>query len=233
MPLLEVNNLNVRFGASSILKDISFSLDKGTVIAIVGPNGSGKTTLFKALLGVIPFEGEIQWLKNTKIGYVPQRVSIDKDLPLSVMEFLRLKNISLNEIYEALESVGFATHHVQEHFFKTKLANLSGGELQKVLIARAIMGHPDVLLFDEPTAGIDVRGEQSIYSLLEKLHQELGLTIMLISHDFNVIYKYATDVLCLNKERICYGPPKEVLTPEALEKLYGEKIKAYTHEHHS
>ena len=236
--ILEVKNLNVRFNENSIIKDVSFEVNQGNVLAIIGPNGAGKTVLFKTLLGLIPYEGEVKWREGIKIGYVPQTLAIEKDLPVSVLEFLKFKNAPMSEIYEALEAVGFlksseehGNHHLRHHLLRNKLGNLSGGELQRVLIAYAILDHPNVLLFDEPTSGIDIGGEETIYSLIEKLHQKQGLTTLLISHDLNIVYRYASNVLCLNKRKICYGPPKETLTPEALEELYGTEIGIYAHKH--
>lgn len=233
--LLSVQNLNVRFGATQVLSDISFEVKKGDVVAIIGPNGAGKTVLFRALLDLIPFEGVVAWRAGVKIGYVPQKLSVEKDLPLSVREFLRLKGASDEEIYESLRDVGLLKghdqHHWEHHFLNAKLGQISGGEFQRVLIAYALINHPDVLLFDEPTAGIDIGGEETIYSLLEELHKKHGLTIVLITHDLNIIYRYAGKVLCLNKEKVCYGTPKESLTPKVLEELYGTKVALYPHVH--
>lgn len=233
--LLTVKNLSVRFDQLSVLDNLSFEVEKGDVVAIIGPNGAGKSVLFRALLGLVPYEGTIQWPEHIKISYVPQKLAIDRDLPLTVMEFFKLKNASQNEIYEALEEVGFSKshdhHHWEQHLLNNRLGNLSGGEFQRILIAYALINHPDILLFDEPTAGIDVGGEETIYSLLEKLQKKIGITILLITHDLNVIYRYAEKVLCLNKEKVCYGTPKEALKPEVLEELYGSKVKVYPHEH--
>jgi len=237
MVVLYVKKLSVRFEENQIIDDLSFDLEKGDVLAIIGPNGAGKTVLFRALLGLLPFLGEIKWGKDIKIGYVPQKLAIEKDLPLTVMEFLRLKGATEEEVYEALQNVGFLKinndpHHLKHHLLSAKLGQISGGEFQRVLIAYALMGHPDVLLFDEPTAGIDIGGEETIYSLLGKLNEKLGLTVLLITHDLSVISKYAEKVLCLNKEKICYGSPEEALTTEVLQELYGSKVNLYSrHEH--
>lgn len=233
--LVSVKNLSVRFDDLKVLENLSFEVNRGDILAVVGPNGAGKTVLFRALLGLLNYDGEVAWPKNVKIGYVPQKLSVDKDLPLTVMEFLKFKGASKEEIYEALEAVGFLkghdAHHWQHHLLNARLGQLSGGEFQRVLIAYALINHPDVLLFDEPTAGVDIGGEETIYSLLEKLHEKLGLTILLITHDLNVIYRYAKKVLCLNKEKVCYGSPKEALNPKVLEELYGSKVGVYPHEH--
>lgn len=235
MSLLSVRNLSIRFNNQPVLSNVSFEVAKGDFLAIMGPNGAGKTALFRAILGLNAYEGEVQWPKNVKIGYVPQRLFIERDLPLTVLEFLKLKNAHEGEVYEALEAVGFLkgheAHHLEHHLLEAKLGQLSGGELQRVLIAYALINHPDILLFDEPTAGVDIGGEETIYSLLEKLHAEHKLTIIIITHDLSVISKYAEKVLCLNKEEICFGTPKEVLTPKVLEELYGTNIGFYPHEH--
>lgn len=234
-PFLSVKNLSVRFDGRPVLDNISFEVEKGDVTAIIGPNGAGKTVLFRAILGLVSHEGKVEWPKNVKIGYVPQKLSVDRDLPLSVAEFLKLRGVSDNEIFEALEEVGFLKghdeHHWKHHLLNARLGKLSGGEFQRVLIAYALMDHPDLLLFDEPTSGIDIGGEETIYSLLEKLHEKTKIAILLITHDLNVIYRYAKKVLCINKEKICYGTPKEVLNPKVLEQLYGGKVSVYSHEH--
>lgn len=233
--LLSIKNLSIRFNSLAVLENLSFDVEKGDVVAIIGPNGAGKTVLFRALLGLLPYEGEISWPKHIKIGYVPQKLAVEKDLPLTVMEFLKFKGASQEEIYESLEEVGFLRgedeHHLRHHLLQARLGQLSGGEFQRVLIAYALINHPDILLFDEPTAGVDIGGEETIYSFLEKLHKKIGLTILLITHDLNVIYRYAKKVLCINKEKICYGSPQEALTPKTLESLYGSKVGVFPHEH--
>lgn len=230
--ILTAENLGVKFDNNEILKGLSFFIQKGDVLAIVGPNGAGKSVLFRALLGLIPYSGKIQWAPGLKLSYVPQKFNIDKDLPLSVEEFLRFKEKSSEKIVNALKSVGITDeHHIEHHVLKKRLGWLSGGQLQRVLIAWSILDNPDVLLFDEPTAGIDVGGEETIYNLLKKLKNERGFTILLISHDLNIVYKYANNVICINKEMVCYGEPSTVLDPTSLAKLYGGEAGFYKHEH--
>lgn len=233
---LKVENLTVSFDKDVVIQNLSFSVDKSDVIAIVGPNGAGKSVLFRALLGLVPYSGKIDWVSETKIGYVPQKFNVDKDFPVTVKEFLQLKSNNYASILSALESVGLKTknddrHHIERHLLAQRVGWLSGGQLQRVLVAWAILDNPDVLLFDEPTAGIDVGGEETIYSLLKKLSEEMSLTVLLISHDLNIVYKYATTVLCINKEKICFGSPGDVLDPQALVKLYGGEVGFYKHEH--
>lgn len=231
--ILNVENLGVKFDENEVLKGMSFFVQKGDVLAIIGPNGSGKSVLFRALLNLIPFSGEIKWMKDPKISYVPQKLYIDKELPLSVGEFMRLKSKNQDEIIKALNSVGIADeYHIEKHLLGKRLGWLSSGQLQRVLIAWAVINEPDVLLFDEPTAGIDIGGEETVYNLLKKLRDTRNMTILLISHDLNIIYKYANNVICVNKEMICYGAPNEVLDPSALVKLYGGEAGFYKHEHH-
>jgi len=235
-PLLSIENLTVSFDENMVIDDLSFSIQKGDVMAIVGPNGAGKSVLFKALLGIVPYSGKITWASELKISYVPQRFDVKKDFPITVKEFMRFKSKKYSKIMSALESVGLKSkqsdeHHIEHHLLNQRMGWLSGGQLQRVLIAWAILDNPDVLLFDEPTAGIDVGGEETIYNLLKKLNDEMSLTILVISHDLNIVYKYANNVLCLNKEKICFGPPSDVLDPQALVKLYGGEAKFYKHEH--
>ncbi|MEX2090773.1 MAG: metal ABC transporter ATP-binding protein [Candidatus Paceibacterota bacterium] len=234
--LLTIENLGVKFDQNEVLKGMSFFVQKGDVLAIIGPNGSGKSVLFRALLGLVPYSGEVKWAKGLKINYVPQKLSIDRELPLSVGEFMLLKTKNRDQIVKALLAVGlvdehYDEHHIEYHLLRERLGWLSGGQLQRMLIAWAIIDEPDVLLFDEPTSGIDVGGEETIYNLLKKLRDQRDMTILLISHDLNIVYKYANNVLCVNKEMVCYGAPSEVLDPAALTKLYGGEASFYKHEH--
>jgi len=230
--VLSVDNLAVSFDNQNVLKDISFSVEKGEVLAIVGPNGSGKSVLFRALLGLIPYSGTVAWNKNLKISYVPQKLSIERDLPLNVEEFLALKESNRERIIQALKIVGLEDeHHIEKHLLRQRLGWLSGGQLQRIMIAWSLLDDPNVLLFDEPTSGIDLGGEGTIYNLLKKLGDQRNLTILLISHDLNIVYKYANNVICINKEMICHGIPSEVLDPKALARLYGGETSFYKHEH--
>ena len=232
-PILKVENLNVAFDGNKILEDLSFEIKKGDITAVIGPNGAGKTVLFRALLKLIPYSGEISWAGGVKVGYVPQRFIVERHMPLNVREFLSYK-AGKNKIAEVLKWVGLYNHdehHLIHHLLNRSLGVLSGGELQKVLIAFALLGNPNVLLFDEPTTGVDIGGEETIYNLLKKLRDEHDLTIIFISHDIHVVYQYANNVLCLNKEKICFGPPHQALTPDELKKLYGTDIGVVEHSH--
>lgn len=236
--ILDVQNLSISFDDNKIIDDLSFSVRKGEVIAIVGPNGAGKSVLFRSLMGLIPHLGKVIWTPKLKISYIPQKFGVEKDFPITVKEFFQLKSKNHAKMMSALESVGlkiksndYDKHHIEHHLLKQRMGWLSGGQLQRVLIAWALLDNPDVLLFDEPTAGIDIGGEETIYNLLKKLNDEMSLTVLVISHDLNIVYKYANNVLCLNKEKICFGPPKDVLDRQALIELYGSEAGFYAHKH--
>jgi zinc transport system ATP-binding protein len=214
----------VELEGEKIINNLSFEVKKGDVLTILGPNGAGKTVLLRTLLGLLLYKGEIEWERNIRIGYVPQRLPFIKDVPLSVKDFLKLKKSSEKEIKEIINSVGF-----HENLLEKKIGDLSSGQFQRILIAWSLIENPQVLLFDEPTTGIDIEGEETVYRLLEKLKKERKLTILLVTHDLSVVYTFSNHVICLNKQPICYGPPHEVLTPDNLQRLYGEEVKYYRH----
>ena len=224
--ILKVKNLSVMLDNQSIIENLSFDVKKGDVLTILGPNGAGKSVLLKTLLGLLPYKGEIEWAKGIKIGYVPQRLPFIKDIPLNIKDFFRLKTSDEQEIKEILNSVGF-----MEDFLRKKIGDLSSGQFQRILIAWGLVGNPQALLFDEPMTGVDISAEETIYNLLAKLKEERDLTILLVTHDLSVVYKFSTNVICLNRQAICYGPPQEVMTPESLRKLYGGEVKYYQHKH--
>lgn len=224
--ILKVQNLAVKLDGEKIICNLFFELKKGDVLTILGPNGAGKTVLLKTLVGVFPYDGELEWQRGIKIGYIPQRLAFVKDVPMSVKEFLMLKCSNEKEIKEAIKLVGF-----EESFLKKNIGDISSGQYQRLLIVWSLLGNPDVLLFDEPTTGIDISGQETIYQLLERLKKERNLTIILVTHDLSVVFKISDYVICLNKCSVCQGIPKEVITPESLSKLYGQEIKFYEHYH--
>lgn len=233
--VLAVKNLNVKLGGEEILKDLSFEVKEGEVLVILGPNGAGKTVLFRALLGLIPYEGEIKWQKNIRIGYVPQRFNVGSDFPLTVEEFLQLappKN-PREALFRNLRLVGFSgnEHHLEHHVLGQRIGLMSAGELQRILIASALMDKPDVLLFDEPMSGVDISSEKAIYERLRGFNKDAGFTLLLISHDLSVVYRWATTVLCLNRKALCIGKPHAVIESDILKKLYGTEKAFYKHKH--
>jgi len=223
--VLKVENLNVELGGERILENLSFEVKEGEVLTILGPNGAGKTVLLKTLLGLLPYKGKIEWTPKIKIGYVPQRLPFIKDIPMSVGEFFKLKEASEKETKEIFNSIG-----LKKDILEKKIGDLSSGQFQRILVGWALTSNPQVLLFDEPMTGIDIGGQESVYQLLEKLKKERSLTILLVTHDLSIVYKLATNCLCLNKKMLCYSIPKE-LTSERLSQLYGGEIKFYRHSH--
>ncbi len=227
--ILTVKNLAVAFGDLIIFKNLTFEVKSGEIAAIIGPNGAGKTVLFRALIGSIPYEGEIRWAPETRIGYVPQRLDLDRHLSLNLGDFLALKSrlpkLERSAIEEVLRLV-----HLSPKRLANPLSYLSAGELQRALIAFALLGSPNVLLFDEPTAGVDLPGEEQIYQTLHKLQDEKKMTLIFISHDLNLVYRYADRVICLNRAMFCFGTPRETLTPEILDQLYGAKAFHHIHQ---
>jgi zinc transport system ATP-binding protein len=224
--ILKVKNLIVELDGEKIIYNLSFEVKEGDVVTILGPNGAGKTVLLRALLGILPYKGEIKWKEGIKVGYVPQRLPFIKDIPMSIEEFFKLKGAKDKEIKEILNSVGLS-----DDFLEKKINDLSSGQFQRILVAFALLKNPEVLLFDEPMTGIDISGQESIYKLLERLKKEKNLTILLVTHDLSVVFKFSNYVICLNKCPICQGIPKEILTLESLQKLYGEELRFYQHYH--
>jgi zinc transport system ATP-binding protein len=226
--ILSVKNLGIEISGVKILEDINFEINKGDALAIIGPNGAGKTMLLRALLGLDNYKGEIKWAPEIKIGYVPQRMDIETDIPLTVREFFYLRDAEIDreKIKEALAFV-----HLDEKILNSGFGEISVGQRQRVLVAWAIVAKPDVLLFDEPTADVDIVGQKSIYAMLHKLQHDLNLTVILVSHDLNVVYKYADKVICLNRKKICEGAPNEILNTERLLEIYGGEKAFYHHQH--
>jgi len=223
--VLEVKNLNVSFNNEAVIKDLSFDVKKSEVLVILGPNGAGKTTLLRTLLGIVPHTGEIIW-RTKNISYLPPQEFVQRKNmpPLSVLEFFKIKNDSLKRIKEIINMVGLDKSILNKEFY-----NLSTGQFQRMLIAWALINKPEVLLLDEPASGIDIGGEETIYSLLHKFWEKWGITILMVTHDLNIVWEHATNVLCLNKRGLCYGPPEKVLAPKRLKELYGVGIKFYKH----
>lgn len=232
--ILEVKDLSVYYGDFAAVKNVGFKLEEGEIMAIIGPNGSGKSTLLKAILGLVEHTGKVRLFgKNMRevlgrIGYVPQRFSFDETFPLTVSEFLELSqlgnknNARRKQVLEEVE---------MEKFGDKLIGELSGGQLQRVLIARALLNDPEIIFLDEATAGIDMEGEKNFYEIIRHLNQKHGMTIVLISHEINMVYKFATQVVCLNKDLICFGETKEAITEEVMKKLYGENMEFRAHKH--
>lgn len=223
----------MRFGRKPVLGGVSFVVPEGDTLAVIGPNGSGKTILFKALIGAVPAEGVIRWAPGTRVGYVPQKLDIERDLPITGNDFLGAKAALAwgddADVRRALDLVKLTPRVAAQ-----PIATMSGGQFQRLLLAFALMGRPTVLLFDEPTAGVDEPGEEGLYAVIRRLQQAERMTLLLISHELALVYQYADLVLCLStRHRPAFlGPPEEVLTPRRLRAAYRAPMKFHVHDDH-
>jgi zinc transport system ATP-binding protein len=219
--MLTVNNLSVSFDGEPALRPVSFSLEARDSLAIIGPNGAGKSLLIKALMGIVPYTGTIEWAKGVHIGYVPQKIDADRHLPINLRNLLTAKAAVLHASDADIQAIA-KTVGITEKILDPPIGHLSGGQFQRSLIAFALLGKPNVLILDEPTASIDKPGEEQVYELIHRLKDTYGMTVILVSHDLNFVHRYATKVLCLNQNgALCFGAPDEALTPDVLEQLYG------------
>jgi zinc transport system ATP-binding protein len=214
---LQVSDLQVQFQKEIILEHVNFKIKKGTTLAIVGPNGAGKTMLFRAILNLVPYTGKVEWSEKAKIGYVPQNVTV-KDIPISVKEFLAYRKDT------NIENVLKAVKLNDPEIMKKTLSILSGGQLRRVLIAWALIDNPNILLFDEPTVGVDIGGEESIFSTLRDLKQKTNITMLLITHDIHLVKEYTDQLLGLNKCTTFFGDSRQIAEPSLQEKIYGETV---------
>lgn len=233
---VEARDLRVAFEGHVILDGISFAIPAGTMAAIIGPNGSGKTTLVKTLLGLVKptagkslFFGQHLHESRGEIGYVPQRFPFEKTFPMTVAEFLNLnkhRHTPKHAGIEAIKEVGLTPLILEK-----RLGDLSGGQLQRVLIASAILNHPSILFLDEPATGIDVVGEEALYDVLSHLNKEHRTTILMVSHDIAMVSQLVDTVICINKKLLCVGPPESTLTNKQLSHLYGDTAHPFAHHH--
>lgn len=232
---VQANQVTISLGGSPVVADVSFTVEAGAVAAIIGPNGSGKTTLLRALAGFIPYQGRVELFgkppiaSRGQIGYVPQRLEIDRTLPITVGEFLQLSSPDCfsrrcphTDLYDRLGVTKLQ---------KELLRELSGGQFQRVLVARALLEEPKILFLDEPASGIDASGQETLYQVIQHVSREHRTTVILVSHEFEVVYQYATQVLCLNQKLLCNGRPGQVLNETNLRALYGQSAVIYSHRH--
>lgn len=229
--LIAVNDVSVAFGANTVLEDISFTLSPGKIITLLGPNGAGKSTIVRVVLGLTePTSGTVTRTPGLTVGYVPQKLYLDPTMPLTVARFLRLKRgVSKGESLAALERVNAA------HLTGKPMQRLSGGEMQRVLLARALLARPQLLVLDEPTQGVDVNGQVALYDLITRLRDELNCAVLMVSHDLHLVMAKTDEVLCLNHHICCSGTPEVVsLHPEFIS-MFGprgaEQLGIYRHHH--
>ena len=228
--LVKLENTGVFQNNKWLVKGVSLEVEKGKIVTLIGPNGSGKTTTAKIALGLYKnIQGKVDKFTK-KIGYVPQKISIDWTLPIRVLDFMLLtQNLTDDEITDALNLTGV------EHLKNNNLRNLSGGEFQRVLIARAIAKKPDLLVLDEPVQGVDFKGEIALYELIKKISDELNCGILLISHDLHVVMSATDYVVCLNGHVCCSGTPQAVANNNKYKELFGDRastiLSVYEHRH--
>lgn len=234
MSIISVNNLSVTIQEHTILDRLTFDIAEGEITAIIGPNGAGKTTLLKTLLGLLPYQGTIQILNTSPqthrapdIAYVPQFLEFDRTVPMTVRELLSIYAIQESTITPSLQAVG------ADRLEGKRIGSLSGGEFQRILIALSLLNNPQILFLDEPVSGVDSEGAIEVYDLITQLNRQRKMTIVIVSHDLDVVFRHANQVICINKHLLCHGIPRETLTPEQLSALYGGKQTFYFHEQHN
>ena len=231
--LIEVQNLCVGYGNKEVLRNVNLSLSKNEIVTIVGPNGSGKTTLFKSIIGSTRIlSGKVLIRPNLKIGYVPQVLNIDRSLPLTVERFLSLENRRHKR--DALSAQQFLDSN--DLLFK-QISSLSAGQLQRVLLARALVNKPDVLLLDEATRGLDQPGSATFYRKIEEIRNTTGCAILMISHDLHVVMSASNRVICLNGHICCQGEPQSVASSPEYKAMFGSNVDGtlalYQHNHNN
>lgn len=239
---IEIENLYVRLGGMIILDNIHSHIEPGTINSIIGPNGAGKTTLLQAILGCVDYAGRIIFKDQNdnevkpRLSYVPQKMDFDRGIPLTVYDFMSMSHCShplwiphekdnLPQIKSRLSIVS------AEHLIFRQFGKLSGGEIQRVLLALALMNDPEVLLMDEPEAGIDVMGEQLFQELLANIRKSSEMTLVFVSHDLSLVNTLADKVICINKVIQCQGSSPEVMTSDNLQSLFGGGTGVYMHKH--
>jgi ABC-type Mn2+/Zn2+ transport system ATPase subunit len=238
MSALSANNVTVVLGDSTIVEDITMEVESGEIVALIGPNGAGKTTLLKAILGLLPVRaGEVRFFgkrlselgsERARLGYVPQRLEIDRAIPVTVEELVAVNTPrpyyspqALRRVLAEVDAEAIATRRVGQ---------LSGGELQRVLLAMNLLRDPRILFLDEPATGIDIEGERLFYDILEHLRSDRGMAVLMVSHDISVVYRFASRVVCINRRLMCQGRPGDILNDETLERLYGHATAVYEHQ---
>lgn len=230
-PLVRLEQAGIQRNGDWLVRGVDLSVAPGEIVTLIGPNGSGKSTTAKMALGILkPSDGSARQRSGLRVGYVPQKLMIDWTLPLTVKRFMRLTSkLSVGEVSEALEET--STSHLMDQ----EVRHLSGGEMQRVLLARAIARRPDLLVLDEPVQGVDYSGEIAIYDLISEIRDRLGCGILMISHDLHVVMAATDQVICLNGHVCCRGTPSDVSKSEAYLKLFGHRadsaLAVYEHHH--
>lgn len=227
--LLKLERITVRFSGRTVLQNVSLTLDRNEIVTVIGPNGAGKSTLVNVALGLVkPTQGTVLRSAGLRVGYMPQRLQVDRSLPLSALRFLQLGGAGRQAAIAALDEVEMAGMETQP------LQALSGGELQRVLLARALLREPDVLVLDEPVQGVDLAGQLAMYDLIGALRQRHRCGVLMVSHDLHWVMAKTDHVVCLNGHVCCQGHPEHVGNDPAYRALFGDNaanIAPYHHHH--
>ncbi|MGG2398895.1 zinc ABC transporter ATP-binding protein ZnuC [Pseudomonas sp. SH1-B] len=228
--LIQLQGVAVGFNGQAVLEDVQLSVKPGEIVTLIGPNGAGKTTLVRIVLGLLqPDQGQVRRTPRLRIGYMPQKLHVDATLPLSVLRFLRLvPGVDRKRALAALTEVGAA------QVIDSPLQNISGGEMQRVLLARALLREPQLLVLDEPVQGVDVAGQAELYRLISQLRERYGCGVLMVSHDLHLVMSATDQVVCLNRHVCCSGHPEQVSGDPAFIELFGQDAKslAVYHHHH-
>lgn len=228
--LIQLSDVGVRFSGQNILDQVNLTLTRGEIVTLIGPNGAGKTTLVRTVLGLLkPDTGSVWRQPRLTIGYMPQKLHVDATLPLSVLRFLRLvPGVDRTSAASALAEAG------ADHLLDSPLQTISGGELQRVLLARALLRKPELLVLDEPVQGVDVSGQAELYRLITQLRNRYGCGVLMVSHDLHLVMSTTDQVVCLNHHICCSGHPEQVSGDPAFVELFGQDARslAIYHHHH-
>ena len=228
--LIRLEGVAVSFNGQAVLDDVQLSVHPGEIVTLIGPNGAGKTTLVRVVLGLLqPERGSVRRTPRLRIGYMPQKLHVDATLPLSVLRFLRLvPGVDRKRALAALAEVG------AEQVIDSPLQSISGGEMQRVLLARALLREPQLLVLDEPVQGVDVAGQAELYRLISRLRERHGCGVLMVSHDLHLVMSATDQVVCLNRHVCCSGHPEQVSGDPAFIELFGQDAKslAVYHHHH-
>ena len=231
IPLVELKDIQVQFGQYTALNNINLRVYPNSIITIVGPNGGGKSTLLKVLLKLLsPTKGAVIYNKNIRIGYVPQKIHLDHSFPITVEKFLSLKKgVKKAEIQQAMALLSIT------HLVHNNMQKLSGGEMQRVLLARAILNKPNLLVLDEPTQGVDINGQAELYQLIHQTQKVLNCAILMVSHDLHIVMADTNEVLCVNQHICCAGTPEAISNDPSFLHFFGDQLASnvavYTHHH--
>jgi zinc transport system ATP-binding protein len=226
--LIQLEGVGVSFAGQHVLNDVKLAVQPGEIVTLIGPNGAGKTTLVRAVLGLLKTDVGSVWRKpKLRIGYMPQKLHVDATLPLSVLRFLRLvPGVSRVSALAALEEVGAS------QVIDSPLQSISGGELQRVLLARALLREPELLVLDEPVQGVDVAGQADLYRLITRLRDRHGCGVLMVSHDLHLVMSTTDQVVCLNRHVCCSGHPEQVSGDPAFVELFGQDAQDLAIYHH-